>query len=311
MMALAALSVLALGAPVAQAGHEDDTMAEVACTLGPNSVSGQTETGTENGVNSLMQDTGFGGAWDAPQLMDTDPGHFNFEGDATCSFEDLASEAAPGAPRKPGPETFVNVPVDIVASGDFDNLVCGTGTANGDAALTGELPGNPNPDGADLQVFAEFAIEFRVGAGGGVVPPFSGKLVFVVDADESGADIDPGTPGVQRAHVGGQRATAPDGAEDWVGSDMGDPLAPVVPGNEYIKNGGHSFVGDNQVDGGMGTGDVTITPNLLEGGGNCENDNVREFLVNGAFDGILSGEGSTVSDAAPGGLPGANHDSDN
>jgi hypothetical protein len=290
-MALTMLSVIAVGAPAAQANHRDDTMATDAhCALTPNQVAGSAALAGENGVNSVLQDTNNGFAWDfpTPQLMDTDPGHFNFRGTATCTGLDEAAEgpAPAGPPNAAGPQALPPGDYQIIASGDFDNLICGTGTANGDAVIKGPLPfidNGANPPA--VQIFTEFAIEFVGGAGGGPHPKFKGKLVFGVDADETGVN-----------NGGGQLDTAPDGAETWAGSDMSG-----LPGvNDYTANGGHSYAviasNGNQIDGGGGTGDVTITPNeTVPGSGNCVNENVTQFLVNGEFGGFLSGEGSTVS----------------
>lgn len=296
-MALVALSVMAIGAPVAQASHDDDTMATAECVLDANGVAGTAVGG--NGVNSVFQDTTWGGAWDALEQMDTDPGRFNFSGTAQCEGTDRASEAG-----NPGPESIPLGQYNIIASGDFDNLICGTGTANGDAVIRGPVGTSP----PTVQIFTEFGINFIGGVGGSAAGPFQGKLVFTVDADEGDANGD----GVVTT-AGGQIETKPDGAENW-------PLAAM--NGEYALNGGHSYantaVNENQIDGGMGTGDITITPTPDQNGngGHCvetTNDgldgNVRAFFVNGKFDGILSGEGSDDSQPQPG-QPPTNLDSD-
>lgn len=268
MMALVALSVLAVGAPVAQASHADDTMADAECVLNANQVAGSAAAVGENGVNhvgnpmNLMGDFGNGQSYDVAELFDTDPGHFDFSGTAICEGRDVAAEgpAPDGPPNALGPQIIPPGTYNIEAAGDFDNLICGTGTANGDAVIRG--PG--------VQIYTEFAIKFNGGVGGGTTPPFTGKLVFVVDADNTGVD-----------NGGGQLDTAP--SEDQGINYVGHSFA-TVDGNE------------NQIDGGGGTGDVTITPSV----GNCVNQNVTQFFVNGKFEGFLSGEGSTVSDDNPG-----------
>jgi hypothetical protein len=257
-MALAAATV-AVSAPVAQASHEDDTFGDASCTLLPG-VAGTAEAPGENGVNGALSDTTFGGGWDpVTRLLDTDPGHFNFSGQALCEGADIASEqgeiTAPGGGH---PSVVPPTIVDIVASGDYDNLICGTGTANGDARLTDatgtDLLGQP----IDIQIYSEFGITFAAGVG---------VLSLVIDADETGTN-----------NGGGQWDTAPDGAENWPTAD--------------ITYGGHSYVVDssgleNQIDGGNGLGVIDILP--IEG--DCAS-NVTEFEVNGAFDASLSGEGS-------------------
>jgi hypothetical protein len=292
-MALALLSVLAVGAPVAQATHRDDTMADAECELTPGGVAGSAALAGENGVNhvgsalDVTGDWGNGFSYDLTagvqsMLMDTDPGHFNFSGTAICKGRDVAAEgpAPAGPPNAPAPQIIPPGTYTITASGDFDNLICGTGTANGDAVIVGPVGTSP----PTVQIFTEFAIKFNGGVGaGGLLPPYKGKLVFVVDADPTSTTA-----------TGGQIPTAPDGAESWAGSAMA---------GLYGLNGGHSYAvvnnpdgtpNGNQIDGGGGTGDVTITPSV----GNCVNQDVTQFLVNGEFEGFLSGEGSTVSDGS-------------
>ena len=295
--AMAAVSVLALSVPIAQASHVDDTMAQADCVLEPGGVSGQAETGGEDGVNSVMTDMNNGGGLPPLELFDTDPGHFNFSGNAICTGVDNAAEDN----NQTGPEVFPHPTEDengqprvgpviskIIASGDYDNLVCGTGTANGDAVL--RAPDGPDADTLDdVQIYAEFGIMFVAG---------TGELKFVIDADET--EIDNG---------GGQEDTAPDGspthaggAGEWVGSDMdidgypGHSYAVTYDADPTTNSATETGSTQNQIDGGIGNGVINIIPDEARDGGNCADQNVTQFLVDGAFTAFLSGEGSADSD---------------
>lgn len=275
VMALGLLSAMALGAPAAQATHDDDTMGEASCVLAPGSVAGTTiGVDDEDGVNGLGYDNTNG-------LLDTDPGHFDFEGDAICTGFDVASETTPANRPIIPPTTFA-----IEAAGDYDNLVCGTGTANGDARLFGPVVPVGEITPIDVEIYTEFGIKFVAGVG---------QLSFVVDADETGV---PRPSEASETH--GQYASAP--SQDQLG---------YVPAGFYGPAGTHSHVGNNQVDGGEGQGVIVITPNpgppigpAPASAGNCESGgmpagNVTSFLVNGAFYGFLSGEGDSDSDSIP------------
>src|SRR5688572_6115405 len=120
-MALGVLSALALMAPAAQA---DDTFAVAACVLVPGSVDGNTT------VPSVQSDALDGGSWEPPGLLGPETGSFTFSGPAACGGADVAGNAGST------PDAIVGV-YDIDASGSFVNLLCGTGSANGDATLSG------------------------------------------------------------------------------------------------------------------------------------------------------------------------------
>lgn len=269
--ALASLSALAVGAPVASASHEDDSLGVAVCVF--NGVSGQV-VGGEDGVNSVSKDVFAGNSWDPLSLLDTDPGRFTFSGAATCTGIDAASEAGNQARPEPADGGAVPgvVPVTISAAGDYDNLICGTGTANGDAVVT-----STGDNGAAIQVFTEFGIVFGVG---------NGVLDGVVDAD----------PDETVPAPGGQIQTDPDRAE---------PHLVYPAGHSHIrtKDPITGQTTENQVDGGMVNGYVHIQPKT----GDCGTSSVTQFDVAGAFEAVLSGEGSDVSTA---GNPPGNTDSD-
>lgn len=275
VMALVVACVMALGGGSALAqgtsddgDRDDDTMGAAFCVLNPGSVSGQAAP-DEDGVNAFENDIRFGDSWDPLELFDTDPGHFDFGGTATCFGFDLADEddvdnpaaedmidAKPdvteddsdGAEDNTGPEVVGPVQVDITAAGDYDNLFCGTGTANGDAILS-------TPDGS-IYIETTFGISFVFGVG---------HLSFTVTSDNVGAND--------------------------------------VEGQWDHAQGNH--VGKNNIDGGEGGGKIVISA-TRPNGGNCGSTNVTAFDVNGGFGGSLSGEGdddgdgSTVADGDAG-----------
>lgn len=285
VMALGLLGAFA-AVPAAQA-HPDDAMGAAACVLAPGSVAGTTTVGGEDGVNNIVfDDLGIGGGWDpVTNLLDTDPGRFTFSGSAVCAGLDAASEDGTG-PEVVGPTVAPGPPptatATIKAAGDFDNLICGTGTANGDAIIEAPVPADPGTANPGTLLFTEFGIKFVAGVG---------QLSFVVDADE--------TAPAGGTVATGQRPTEPDRKEA------------NMPMGGYPASPAHSHVGDNQIDGGEGQGVITITPNELKpppgSAGNCLTTNVTEFIVNGAFYAFLSGEGATESGAGGAGAD----DSDN
>jgi hypothetical protein len=142
-VALGALSVLALAAPAAQA---QGTLAVASCTLSPGGV-----TGTA-GVDNIVGDVG-----DPGGPLDTDDGTFDFDGTATCAGADVA-----------GPATVPPGTYTIAADGTYENLLCGTGTANGSATLSATVAGN------NTRVEADFGLTFAAG---------TGKLTIVVKAN--------------------------------------------------------------------------------------------------------------------------------
>jgi hypothetical protein len=130
-LALGVLSVLAVAAPAAQA---QATMAELGCVLSPGGV-----TGTA-GVDDIVGDVG-----DPGGPLDTDTGTFDFDGTAACAGTDVG-----GSPAVVLPGTYT-----IAADGTYENLLCGTGTANGAATLNGGL----------TSIQASFGVRFVAGVG--------------------------------------------------------------------------------------------------------------------------------------------------
>lgn len=269
--ALAAMGVLAVGAPTALAGHEDDTMTVLpvgsACVLPPLATAGTAVTGGENGVNSPSYDG-------LADLFDTDPGHFNFDGTAACVGLDIGHEAEGNATL---PDTdVVATLVNIYACGDYDNLIGGSGTANGDAVLTAD----------GIEIHTEFGITFLAGVG---------YLSYVVDADATS------TTAVQ-----GQIPTTPDGGESFDGCDEERLYGPL--GHSHVSNGIDPNPLDanadpTQIDGGNGLGVIHIAPAAFDDddpppplGGGTSTFNIEEFFVSGAFGGSLSGEGADEDD---------------
>ena len=133
---LAVLIALALAAPAAEARG---SYWHITCAVGPG-VAGQTN------VESIQGDLLSGGGWDSLQLLDSDTGGFTFSGPATCSGIGVSAT---------GPKVLLPTAVTITATGTYDNLVCGTGTAGGNATLTG--PG--------INLVSPFALTFVSGAG--------------------------------------------------------------------------------------------------------------------------------------------------
>jgi hypothetical protein len=131
-LALGALSALAVAAPAAQA----DTMGVAACVLTPGQV-----TGTA-GVDNIVGDVG-----DPGGPLDTDDGTFDFDGNATCAGADAAG------PAVVAPGTYT-----IAADGTYQNLLCGTGTANGTALLSGT-------GGNTTAIESTFGLTFAAGTG--------------------------------------------------------------------------------------------------------------------------------------------------
>jgi len=142
---LGLLTAFACMAPGAQANPSNAT---ASCHLTPGGVDG----------NATIP---------APPAMFTSGG-FTFSGGATCSIAGVDGPAGtgPATPFAEGP-----LAATITASGTFNNLVCGTGTANGTATVTA---------GADV-IDASFGITFVNGAGHLSIDVTGGK-------DNAGAD---------------------------------------------------------------------------------------------------------------------------
>jgi len=189
-MALGALSAMAFIVPSAQA--QTGVVGAAACVF--EGVSGQAAPGVENIVSDL-----------GPDILDTDSGTFGFTGSATCAGADANNVP----PTVVGPATF-----ELSAGGTYNNVICGTGTANGTANLT---------NGGDTDINSTFGITFAAGVG---------KISLVVDGGTAAGEA---------------------------------------------------------VSGGNGDGAVNIIPNGLEGGGNCIDESVTSFVVNGAFSSTLTG----------------------
>jgi len=190
-MALGALSAMAFIVPSAQA---QGVVGAAACVF--EGVSGQAAPGVENIVSDLGP---------APDILDTDSGTFGFTGSATCA----GADANDVPPTVVGPATF-----DLSAGGTYNNVICGTGTANGTANLT---------DGGSTNIDYTFGIMFANGVG---------LKSLVVDG----------------------------GTFAW-----------------------------KTVDGGAGQGVVHIVPNVFGGGGNCIDESVTSFVVNGSYGIFVSG----------------------
>ena len=144
IVAVGLLAAMALAAPAAQA---DDTMGVSACVVGPG-VAGQTN------VESIQGDLLSGGGWDPLQLLDSDTGGFTFSGPATCTGVDVAGASGAGTLGL-GPTVVAPTSVTITATGTYDNLICGTGTANGNATLVG----------GGINLSSQFGLTFVSGAG--------------------------------------------------------------------------------------------------------------------------------------------------
>lgn len=142
---LAALTAMTLVGAVALAApaQADDTMGVAACTLIPGSVAGISNPGVE----SVLTDG-------VATLLDTDSGTFSFSGQAVCAGADVASSGGGVAPSLAAGVYNINT-----TSGTYNNLICGTGTANGTATLT-NAPGTPA-----ATINTTFAITFAAGVG--------------------------------------------------------------------------------------------------------------------------------------------------
>ena len=133
------LMAAAFVAPAASA--QESTFGAAACVL-TDGVSGHLNpvVGTPGGI---LGDLGN----DITNLqLDTDSGSFDFSGTATCAGVDISGNPALGLPAE----------YDIDAGGEFDNLYCGTGTANGTANISGPGPTSIN---------SNFGLTFVAGAG--------------------------------------------------------------------------------------------------------------------------------------------------
>lgn len=149
-LALGLLGAFAVAAPAANA---DNTRAQLTCALGPGVV-----VTTWSGAETAQEDLLWGGAWDPLRLLDVDSGTFDFQGPATCAGADVVGPS--------GSSAFAPTQVTIRGTGTFDNLICGTGTAN----LTGSLIGGDY----DLSVAA--GLTFVAGAGKLTVTNLGGRI---------------------------------------------------------------------------------------------------------------------------------------
>lgn len=131
LIGVVALGLLTITAPAhAQltGTGQDDSFGSLSCVFG--GPAGFAADPGGNGVNGYQQDALFDSSIDPLDLMDTDPGAWTMFAPATCSGFDGASETGPHA----GPFT---VAATLVASGEFNNLICNTMLLNGQATVTG------------------------------------------------------------------------------------------------------------------------------------------------------------------------------
>lgn len=253
LAALCAVSVLLVSVTSsAQAAGTDDSFGSAACVVrgaagtatgdglgdnaGVNSVlydlfgndSGITEGGTTPNPSGILNgDTNAGGASeeggpssDPTDLLDTDGGDFTFQSQTVaCVGVDLGG-ARIGATA--GADFSIN------AGGDYTNLICGSGQAQGQAVLT---------RGANTSVTTNFGITFAGGNGALTISSAKGN----VRLDQTN-----------------------------VAQGAGD---------------------SEDVDTGNGGGVVHIAPQANDASGsNCVTNNTRNFLVDAAFDTVLSGD---------------------
>ena len=161
---LGALAATAFIAPAAQAQIPDDTFGVAACLLDGLSGNASFDSFEKDlALNPTPHDGGASG-W----LLDIDSGTFTFGGFATCAPVDVASKSpytANGgwAVVVPDRRTFT-----VRAGGTYNNLICGTGTANGTANITGDAnllrAGNTGPTGA-TDIDFSLGITFAAGVG--------------------------------------------------------------------------------------------------------------------------------------------------
>lgn len=210
MMAVCLLGALALSGPAAAQQAPDDTWAKVDCVLNPGGVAG---TLGVDGVNSVGTDLGQGQAYDPLELMDTDPGPFEFSGSAVCAGVDLASEH-----KQQGPETAPPTTVAISAKGIYDNLICGTGEAKGYATVTGDLgPKNALNAGGPIVINSIFDIQFVGG---------NGHLEGVVQKEGQSPSDATSRLGQNEVDQGGVLGAIHIAPSSWNG--QGGPVAPCV-----------------------------------------------------------------------------------
>jgi hypothetical protein len=190
-VALGALSVFAVAAPAAQA---QGTMAELGCVIPPGQV-----VHTSPPVNNIVNDVLNGGG-----PLDTGQGGFTFNGSAFCAGADVA-----------GPGLIPAGEYNLDATGTYQNLLCGTGTASGTAVLDGTF-------GNTTLIDLTFGVTFAAG---------TGKLAIAV------------TGGV--VQVGANTETVQGGEGDGVISIIPNPLLTGGGGNcittdvnEFFINGG-------------------------------------------------------------------------
>lgn len=163
MLMVAALSTMAAMVAPAQA---DDTAAATHCALVPGSVAGTTTIGP--GVQGVLVDSAGGTGWDPLKLLDIDSGGFTFTGQAVCGGADVAGAA---------PDAVAPTPVTITANGNYNNLICGTGTAAGTATLKDTATG-----GANINLATTFSIHFVGGVGTLAVDSVTGTAKGSVNA---------------------------------------------------------------------------------------------------------------------------------
>jgi hypothetical protein len=166
------LAVLAAVAAI-PASAQADVMAPAACVLTPMGVAG---TSNLEGIQT-----------DYPNgLLDTDTGtgaspHFTFSGTATCAGVNVV-----------GPQVIPPGTYSISASGEFANLVCGTGTATGTAYIINGAGGvniNTTFGLALVGGVGELSIAVTGGSlNSGANPVNSGSGVGVVDIIPNATD---------------------------------------------------------------------------------------------------------------------------
>jgi hypothetical protein len=161
------LAVMAAVAAI-PASAQADVHGPAACVLTPMGVAGTSS------VLSVQTDLADG------VLLDTDTGtgaspHFTFSGTATCAGVNVSATPIP-AVIPPG--TY-----NISASGEFANLVCGTGTATGTATLSGGVAPNA------VAISTTFGLVFVGGVGELSIAVTGGSINSGTDPINSGSGI--------------------------------------------------------------------------------------------------------------------------
>ena len=159
---LGALAATAFIAPAAQAEpHPDDTMAVLSCVLVGLSGNAAVDSVEKDLAVSPTPNDGGAPGW----LLDTDSGTFTFGGTATCAAVDVASRTPYTA--NGGWAVGAGNAFPVTAAGTYNNLICGTGTANGTANIKGpaNLLAAGNVGDGQTDVDTSFGITFAAGVG--------------------------------------------------------------------------------------------------------------------------------------------------